>query len=301
MREDSLRDRLDELCRNSNTNAVDNILDFQKGHYDKFSKEYGRFIDQYKMFYSALVDLTYSINYLDKSKWPSHRALQFTLAAHNQKQLYTAFFLLHQGFYEDSITLIRSSYETFLRILFISCNQEHQWNVFGNKEGGPKFNALGLVKDELKLDWPTYRLMSSFAHSNKVDVLEDVVQISREAQKEPIALRLKYDEEKMGVAINYLQFLILVFLKLLNEVFVVDYSTHEQREQIRTEFDKAKEYTDILMTIMETHTNNKTFRRMAQDVKDIFQLIHTMEETEEKDWKNAWSRITTSQKEIAKS
>ena len=61
----------------------------------------------------------------------------------------------------------------------------------------------------------------------------------------------------MGVAINYLQFLMLVFLKLLNEVFVTDYSTHKQREQIQAEFDKAKEYADILMVVMETHTNNE--------------------------------------------
>jgi hypothetical protein len=294
IRDDSLGDRLDQLARESNTDVIKDIQNFQEKHFAKFSKEYGRFLDQYNMFYSTLVGLTHAINYYNKSRWPQHRALQFTLAAHSQKQLYTAYFLVYQGFYEDSITLIRSAYETFLRILFISCNQKHSWNVFSNKEGGPKFNATNFVESELKLDWPTYHLMSSFAHSNKLDVLEDIVQVSKEAQKEPIALRLKYDEKKMGVAINYLQFLILVFLKLLNEVFIADYSSHKQREQIQAEFDKAKEYADLLMQIMETHTNNETWRVVAKDLKDIFELIHAMEADGSKKWQDVWARIRSS-------
>lgn len=290
-RSDDLRDRLDKLCKESDTKVVSNILDFQQAHFAKFNKEYGRFIGQYEMFYSALVRLTYAINYFDKSQWPKHRALQFTIAAHSQRQLYTAFYLLHQGFYEDSISLIRSAYESFLRILFISCNQDHSWNVFSDKEGGPKFNATNFVKEELKLDWPTYKLMSSFAHSNKVDVLEDMVQISEKAQKEPIALKLKYDEKRMGVAINYLQFLMLVFLKLSNEIFIADYSNHSQREQIEAELNKVQEYADILTLVMETHSNNEIFRIMAQDVKHIFQLIHAMEKDKCKDWKKVWGEI----------
>jgi hypothetical protein len=290
-RGDDLRDRLDKLCRESNTDVVKDIQNFQEKHFAKFSKEYGRFLEQYEMFYSALVGLTHAVNYYDKSKWPQHRALQFTLAAHSQKQLYTAYFLLYQGFYEDSITLIRSAYETFLRVLFISCNPKHSWNVFGNKEGGPQFNATNFVTEELKLDWPTYRLMSSFAHSNKVDVLEDIVKVSKEAQKEPIALRLKYDEKKLGVAVNYLQFLMLVFLKLLNEVFIADYSSHKQRAEIQAEFDKAKEYAELLMQTMETHTNNETWRAVAKDLKDIFKLIHAMEKNSDQDWKNVWTEL----------
>ena len=289
--EDGLKARLDALSRESNTAVIGEIRNFQGNHLAKFSKEYGRFKDQYEMFYSSLVGLTHAINYYDKSKWPKHRALQFTLAAHSQKQLYTAYTLLCQGFYEDSITLIRSAYETFLRVLFISCNQEYPFNVFGNKDGGPKFNATNFVEQELGLDWTTYSLMSSFAHSNKVDVLEDIVQVSKEAQKEPIALRLKYDEKKLGVAVNYLQFLMLTFLKLLNEVFVADYSSHKQQVEIKAEFDKAKEYAELWMKVMETHTANKHWRVVAEDLKDIFQLIHVMENDGSKNWKDVWAEI----------
>jgi hypothetical protein len=291
-RDDALRDRLDALCRQSNRDLIKEIQRFESRHHVRFGKEYGRFMEQYEMLYSSLVGLTHAINYYDKSSWPKHRALQFTLAAHAQKQLYSSYSLLQQGFYEDSISIIRNAYETFLRILFISCNQEYSWNVFSNKEGGPKFNATNFVKDELKLDWPTYNLMSAFAHSNKVDVLEDIIQITKEAQKKPISLTLKYDEERVGVAINYLQFLMLVFLKLLNEVFVADYSNHKEQEAIKAELDKAKEYADLWMQVMETHTSNPTWRVMAGDVKRIFELVHHMESDNSQPWRQVWAEIS---------
>lgn len=294
-RDDGLRTRLDELCRQGNTEVIREISSFQEKHFARFSREYGRFIDQYEMFYSTLVSLTYSVNYYDKSNWPQHRALQFTLAAHSQKQLYTAHLLLQKGFYEDSITVIRSAYETFLRILFISCNQKHSWSVFYKEGGSPKFIPTNFVKDELRLDWPTYGLMSAFAHSNKVDVLEDIIKLSREAQKEPIALRLKYDEKRMGIAINYLQFLMLVFLKLLNEVFVTDYGSHRLRKEIQVEFDRAKEYAELLMQVMETHTDNATWRVMAKDIKNIFELIRLMEFNGERPWKEVWAEVVAMQ------
>jgi hypothetical protein len=291
MKEDNLRDRLEQLCNASDTSNVQAIVNFQNEHLELFRKQYGRFMDQHKMYYSALIGLIHNVNYFDKSKWPKHRALQFTLAAHSQKQLYTSYMLLCNGFYEDSISLIRSAYESFLRILFISCNPKHPYNVFGNKEGGPKFNATNFVVSELKLDWATYNLMSSFAHSNKFDVLEDMITISQQMQKEPITLRFQYDEKKMGVAVNYLQFLMLVYLKLATEVLIADYSSHKDHVSIESTYTQAKEYVTILQRVMETHTESEHWRIVAKDVLDIFTLMHTMEAGNDLDWRIAWRGI----------
>lgn len=96
------------------------------------------------------------------------------LAAYNVKTFYSALDRLTKGYYEDSITLTRGLYETFVRTLFISCHPDDAYNalIFKPPKGERAFNLTNFLRNELGLEWETkYGVMSTFAHSNSLQVL----------------------------------------------------------------------------------------------------------------------------------
>jgi hypothetical protein len=283
--------KLDRLCNESNTDAVTNIYEYQRKHVAYMGSNYSRYMNQFEMYFSALVDVGLNINYLDKKAWPKNRGLQFILATHSLKQFFSAYNLLNNGSYEDSIALLRSVYESFLRIIFISLNPKHSANIYKiDGQTGVKFNATGLIIDELKLDWNNYHIMSVFTHSNMFNVLETVTKISK-GQKEAVTLDYKLSEDMISLVMNYMNFLMVVFLKLFSEVFTIDYSGHKGKESIKKHFDLLREYADTASVALKGHSNNKYWRQVGHDVDSIFELIHFMDENPKADWKKKWNTI----------
>jgi hypothetical protein len=141
----------------------------EREHFESFKKDYGRFVAQFEVEYAALVKVIDDINFVERSSWPDHRAVQYVLAAYNVKTFYSAVDRLARGYYEDCITLTRSLYETFARVLYISCHPDNAYSalVFNPPKGVRKFNLTNFLRDELGLDRGSqYAIMSTFAHSN---------------------------------------------------------------------------------------------------------------------------------------
>lgn len=114
--------------------------DFEMQHVDWFMENYGRAVDQLYIEFDRLVNLTRQVNCIDKSAWPQHRAMQFVLLAKNQQTFHSAIDRLSKGSYQDAMSLTRSIYETFLRVIHISLNSEHPWGAVSDKplQGEPK-------------------------------------------------------------------------------------------------------------------------------------------------------------------
>lgn len=285
--------RLDKLTSESDTSQNANIQDYQIKHAAYMQQNYGRYVDQFEMFFSAIADYSYNVNYLDKKAWPKSRGLQFIIATRSLKQLYSAHKLLLDGVYEDAIALLRSSYESFLRVVFISCNPNHSANAYkypGQK--GVQFIATNFVKDELELDWSTYEIANIFTHSNMYIVMGDVATIAK-GQAEAINLDYKLDKDMIEMVINLIDFLLDIFLSAYDQLFTVDISKYKSKDEIQVHIDRLHEYASICHELLSGNTN-ANWRKTAVDIEHIFKLINTMDNDQGLMWKDEWSKIRTS-------
>ena len=284
---------LDDLTASSNVQAVAYLEEYKYKHRQYVLKKYGRFMSQFNMYFSAIVDTGNNINYLNKKHWPDHRSLQFIIATHSMKQFYSSYSLLLDGAYEDAITVQRSIYESFLRILFISLHPSDSINIYDYKgpnahQTGVRFRATNIVND-LGLKWSTYNIMSSFAHSNMYKVLETATDLASNGQKSAIALNYKKDDDMISIIVNLMLFLLAVWLKLFTEIFTVNYPPSEVN--VKKHLDIVEEYKQVAMRTLKEHSKCKYWRQVGTDVEDIFMLIKALDDSASPDWKKEWHKI----------
>ena len=208
------------VARNLPSQTMIELAEFERDHLERFRQNYGRLHEQFAVAFDHLVAATERINYLDKSKWPSHRSLQFILLSHNLKSFPSAMDRLSKGYYEDSITLSHTLYETFVRMIFVSCYANDPFGAVTTvPKGHPQFNLTNLVRDELRLDWRLlYENMSRFAHSNVPATMASLARLV-ERVGEPEWLGFQFDED---TAILEVTGTFLTFLLLTHTRFVID-------------------------------------------------------------------------------
>ncbi len=200
---------------------VVDLAQAEKDHFRRFNTDYGRFVLQTEAEFTCLADLIDQLNFVDRSDWPTHRAIQFALVAHNLKTFYSAFDRLVRGHYDDATTLIRVLYETFVRLLFISCHPDNAYSALGFKppKGVRRFNLTNFLADDLGLDWSTkYEIMSVFAHSNSFRVLESLRRaLERTDEPERFGLSLSFDARSAETVMPFFQFVLLTHLRFAVE------------------------------------------------------------------------------------
>ncbi len=288
---DWLKKRFDELCDTKPSQVVLDIKRYEEDHLRKASKEYGRFVAQFDLFYDLIVKISGRVNYIEKADWPKHRSVQFMLIFHNLKNIYSSFDRLVKGFYEDSIVLDRPAYEAFIKVIYITCYPDDPLSVVSGRKSssGRKFNLTNFVKDELKLGWRDYRLFSIISHAKAYSVLTETVRISREGQKEPITLELEFDEELFELGVNYIIFLLLVYLKIIVCLFATSYNRILKKEMV----EKAKELIVLGERIMSLHPKDY-WPQLIKDTEDIFKMVQEVEGG--KNWKESWKNIRNPRK-----
>lgn len=284
--------RLDAMTNASDTSEIENIQEYQSQHLTFTRKNYGRFMNQFEMFFCAMTEYSHNINYLDKKGWPTTRGFQFVIATNSLKQFYSAYSLLCNGAYEDAITIFRSVYESFLRIVFVSCHPECPYNAYGAPgQTGVKFNATNFVKDELKLGWTTYHITSAFAHSNMYKVMGDMIELSTGKNPKPIMLTYELDEDMIGMITNFANFLLTIYLSMYDQLFTVDISNHRNKEAIQPHIKQLHAYALISHEVLRTHNANEYWRQAAIDIEHIFELIRAMDFDATLNWKDTWQNI----------
>jgi len=211
---------------------------FEAQHLDGFMDEYGRAVDQLHVPFDELVALVDQVNFVDKSAWPQHRAVQFILLAENLKTFHSAIDRLTKGSYQDAMTLTRTIYEAFLRIVHVSVYRDHPWGAVSNRSlvGEPKFNATGLVADVLRLDWRKYGLLSPFTHSNTFEVQLALRKIeTREGEPERFGLAYEDNVALVEVVLPILQFLTYVYLRFVREVLIGSAQVRDTAQLVQVE------------------------------------------------------------------
>jgi hypothetical protein len=253
----------------------------EREHFALLNQEYGRFIVQFEVEFTALAELTDRINFADRSEWPEHRSVQYVLLAYNAKTFLSAVDRLVKGYYEDSITLTRSLYETFIRMLFVSCYPDDAYSVIGKPPRGVRqFNLTGFLRTDLELEWETtYGLMSTFAHSNSYQVMMALKRaIDREGDPERFGVTFDYDSRLAEAAMPFLHFVLLAHLRFLVER-IVDGTTITDQPSLST----AREAVDFLTYGLVNHPK-EYWRNVAADLDLLFKMLALADRRE--DWKS---------------
>jgi len=281
-----IKNQFDELCKGGPSKVMLDIYDYERTHSQRIAQNYGRFISQFEFAYDLIVESVHAINYLDRSDWPKHRGIQFLTLVNNLKPLFSSYQRLIEGFYEDSLILIRPVYESFIKIIYITCNPKYPYKILAGRKDpdGKKFNLSNFLKQELKLNWHSYGYLSAMSHANYYSILSEAIDLFQKKSKEVSALKFSYDEKLFGVGTNDINFLLLVYMKLIVELFATKTNDVLSEEMIG----KAQKFIKLQHESFLVHPKEH-LPEVAKDVKDVFEMIRRAESGE--DWKNAWQEI----------
>lgn len=253
--------------------VVAEMIEQQRDHVTRFMREYGRWCTQFEVEYSALVQLLHQVNFIDKSSWQPHRSLQYMLFSYNAETFFSAFDRLLRGHYEDSITLTRSLYETFVRGLFMSCYPATATSALLSASDVPKgvrkFNLTNFLRDDLHLKWGRqYGLMSRFAHSNSFGVLQAVERATKgESEPERFGVVVRFDPVLAEAAPVFLQFVLLSHLRFSVERLASTASV--PNTDVLTMAREAVSFLDYGLR----HHPKPYWRAVAEDLDVVFEML----------------------------
>lgn len=263
------------------SDVISRLIEEERAHAAAFTKEFGRFAVQFEAMYSAHVRLLDDVNFIDKSTWPPHRAVQYVLLSYNAKTLYSAFDRLMRGHYEDSLALIRGLYETFVRALWVSAYPSVAYNVLVAKPPeGRQFNLTNFLRDDLKLERETnYGVLSAFAHSNSHAVLQALIRAAeQEGEPERFDTHVRFDQKSVELVGPLLLFVLLGHLRLVVDLLVGDIPPRDA-DRMRV----AREALQAL-TRMVRENPKDYWQRVANDMDWLFVVLASADRGEE--WKD---------------
>ncbi|OGQ06971.1 MAG: hypothetical protein A3G32_07180 [Deltaproteobacteria bacterium RIFCSPLOWO2_12_FULL_40_28] len=258
------------------------IYKYVQEHKLFFHKEFENFIKQFEVFFNDMNELVVLLNYVPKDDWPYTKKIQYLMFPETMKTLHRAFEDLNDGYYDESMMLNRSIYETFLRIVFISCFPNDHESVFIKPEKGKvTFNVSNFPNDILKLKWDfLYRIMSAIHHSKKHRVLSEI--ISRQSDPNQI-VRLLYQSDKnfgMPMCVNIIMFNLACLFHALVSIFYGDFDNSEKTKP------KKERWLNVNKAfLMIISCNPKPdFANLSKDLEKIGNIIRMA--NEKKDWRS---------------
>jgi hypothetical protein len=253
------------------TAVTQGLPELERQHFGEFSTEYGRFVGQFEIQFSALASVVDQLNFVDKSAWPQHRPLQYVLVAYNLRSFVSALDRLARGYYEDCFAITRGLYETFVRLMWMSCHSEQAFvAVVRNAPAGlPQFNVTNFLRDQLKLEWGSqYSVLSAFAHSNSYGVLQAMQRNARrEDEPERFGLGLAFRRDLAEAAIPLLQFVLLTHLRFVIERLVGHAELPRPEVSVL-----AAEAAGFLMYVTASQPN-RSWRQVASDLDRLFAML----------------------------
>lgn len=161
-----------------------------------------------KLMEHALEDLATALDGIDetdKTGWDNRYTLQLLFLSGIPKTLISALSLALQGYYDECLTLCRTSYESTLRVCFVQRFPEHMWAVVGTKQRGRRqFKPSKFLSEDLDVcvEDPFYRFLSYNVHG-KAEVLYDVGEIKK-GTFIGFGPRFQVDEPRVQVCLNNL-------------------------------------------------------------------------------------------------
>lgn len=280
--DDEARDWADAWVQGHVPSAVvANIKHLEVEHFRRFNVEYGRFVPQFEVQYSTLVEVLDAVNYVDRSSWPQHRSVQYALLSYNVKTFHSAVDRIMRGYYEDGITLVRGLYETFVRTMFVSCYPDEAYSAFMFKppKDVRRFNLTNFLEHDLGVRWATkYEVTSAFAHSNSLDTLRALTRaVNHDGVPEVFGFRLEFDVRLAEVAVPMLNFVLLTHLRFAQEALLQSAPT--ATPDLVT---SLRESIGLLAYGLTAHPKDY-WHTVASDLDLLFEMLAVADRRE--DWK----------------
>ncbi len=279
MTEDEVRQHLDEMCElHGGSEDISRIYDYERNHQERVLKEWGRFVSQFELFFDLLNNMLVGINFVRKDNWPEHRNLQYLLCANNARFFYNSFDRLIKGHATESMVLSRPLFETFIRITYASCYPSSADAVLApiKRSDGVKFRLTNFMRDDLGLNWMTYKLWSAFTHSNSYGVFKDLRAI-RNGEKRLICMHLDADQRECEMAMNLLLFVAITFLRAIYQLLVTSFNDHLKEEEVQ----QAVRLGELWQASMRLHPKEH-WPQVMDDLDYVFEVLKAAESG--RDW-----------------
>lgn len=295
-------DQFVNLNANIRSDVINSVDEFGMKHEIYLKKNFGRFCGQFETYHSVITTLLHNLNYGERGHLDGRKALQFQLLVNAQKTLYSAYTLFKRGMYDDCAAVLRIVYESFLRVLFISLNPQYPYNaIIRNPSEGPKFEATGLVRDQLKLDWTHYDILSNFTHGNSYRIFLDIDANADIDNPQPITVRYRIDENMISICTNYFYFFSLIHLWLINDHLKPSKAFLLKNEELANMYDVADKAKYLTYEVLSKHPENDLWPLIAVDLRKIFELISAIDNDSGINWKEKWQSIHNSSTQSEKS
>ncbi len=258
-------------------NTVGEIFDYINAHKQEFVLKFNKwFIKYFEISFDSIIEAMDKINAEKKDERPEHRWTQWLIIRNNLPTLFSAFNLLTSGFYVDSITLIRSLFESVIKIIYISHSPEDKDSaLIHGVKWTKKFNMTNFTKDVLKIE-RHYRLLSSKAHSNWLKTLKDLIDISQNWQKKKINIELWWDIEELSLTLNWLNFIVWNYL-----FFIKEFLLNNNKEYYLKLTDIERWYYRLFQSLSISIPTNIFYQRCHEAIK-IYEEIKTKENNTKK-------------------
>lgn len=268
----SARDWADSWVAAHTPNLIrDEIAAFEADHRERFLQSYGRAVDQFYVQYGALAQAVDALNFVDRTHWPSHRPIQYVIVAKNLNGFHSTMDRLSKGFVVDSMSIVRGLYDAFLGIIHVSLNSTDPLGAIMARPPSPtpRFNATGIVKGQLRLDWMSnYAIMSVFAHGNLMEVAQSINRMhDRSLPRERLGLTFEPDVLVVETVLPFLSLVTLLYLRFVPESLGAT-SDVEDAPLIATCRDAV-----ALLTFAMRDNSKPRWRKIADDIDYLFNVF----------------------------
>jgi len=278
MTEEEIEKNIRELLKYDKwtNNEINDIFNYIHDHTELFVWKFGPwFVKYFEIAFDSIIAAMQQINFESKDNWPKHRLTQRLIIKNNLPTIFSAYNLLISGFYIDSMTLIRSLFESIIKIIYISYYpKEKDWALLSNIKWIKKFNMTNFQKDVLKID-RHYKLLSANAHSNWYKTIKDLINISQNWQKEIINIKLLRDDNELSMALNWLEFIIWNYL-----FFIKEYLLRDNKEFYLKLTNIEKGFYSMFYSLKISHSTN-TFYQRCNEAIQIYENINNKEKIKE--------------------
>lgn len=276
MNEEKLKLLITEVRNPEASKTSLDIYGFIKRHKFNAMHKFVDFIKIFEDFFHEMNIVIYYINFIPKNNWKNHKGIQYLFFPPALKTLHCSFENAMNGYYDESIMLCRSVYETFLRIVFLSCYPNEWEAVYHTRKGKVGFNVTSFSKDHLKINWESiYKIMCWTSHSNIFRCGLKLKKILEKQDDKNNSLEYCWDKKALAMAINNITLTLSCLFHAMLSIFEEDLKNYP-------ELVKIKKIDAALIGIIEINPK-ESFSALSKDIRKIGKIIKIAASGE--DWK----------------
>ena len=275
-----IEDFLAKLATLGPAKTSEDIYVFIEQHREWAKIKLGKMFDLFEYCFDELNIIIQYLNYVPKENWNKQKSTQYLIIPETMKTLHRSIEDALDGYYDESIMLNRSVYETLIRVVFLSCYPDEWEAVFIERKNKMRFEVTGFVKDHLKVHWHwQYQLMCCVAHSKIYNHLSRIKEINEDPVKGTVFLKYSKDFTALSAAMNISLFNLCALVHILVSIFEKDFENYDNLEKRK---DNIHEIDESLRSLIQLN-ERQNFKLLAKDIEKVGMIIRSAESGN--DWK----------------